>query len=242
MKLACPHCHKELELALVSPGSVHASRGYLDPVSSVPPAPKKKAKHCACGHDAHEGKCPHGAGGIFGGCPCTGQHTRARKTVDSRTGEEPAMGSGERSILQTIAQLGTPTSVHLTISTGYKRSTRDAYLARLTKRGYVERHGGTWSATREGVKAAGPFDPLPTGDRLRLHHLERLPEGESTVLAFVCRFFPDPVRRDTISDATGYKRSTRDAYVHRLLARKLLHEGHEPGEVQASPTLFDGGT
>lgn len=50
--------------------------------------------------------------------------------------------------------------------------------------------------------------------------------------------WPDGVARDDISDATGYKRSTRDTYLQRLRARKLVTNEHE---TRAADNLFDEG-
>jgi hypothetical protein len=46
------------------------------------------------------------------------------------------------------------------------------------------------------------------------------------------------VPRDDLGEAIGYKRSSRDTYLQRLAARKLV-EVVGPGEVRASPILFD---
>jgi hypothetical protein len=73
----------------------------------------------------------------------------------------------------------------LTVVTGYKRSSRDAYVQRLRERGYVGHEGDRIVATRDGIVALGPdYEPLPTGTVLREHVLERLPEGERRILEF----------------------------------------------------------
>lgn len=46
-----------------------------------------------------------------------------------------------------------------------------------------------------------------------------------------------PVERDIIDKLTGYKRSSRDAYLSRLTARRLV-ESVGRGEVRASAELF----
>jgi len=43
--------------------------------------------------------------------------------------------------------------------------------------------------------------------------------------------------REQISEATDYKRSSRDSYLQRLTARELIH--HATGSPTASPDLFD---
>lgn len=91
----------------------------------------------------------------------------------------------------------------------------------------------------DGIDTLGAdFEPLPTGDELRRHWLERLPQGERIVLEHVVAAYPESIERDEISDATGYKRSSRDTYLQKLIARKLVQaEGR--GRVVASDSLFD---
>lgn len=126
----------------------------------------------------------------------------------------------------------------LSALTGYKRSTRDAYLARLQTKGYVELGGEGMVATQAGIDALGnDYEPLPTGDALREYWLNRLPEGEAAVLKVVMAAHPEPVTREAIDAATPYKRSTRDAYLARLNARRLV-EPIGRGEVRASEALF----
>jgi hypothetical protein len=46
------------------------------------------------------------------------------------------------------------------------------------------------------------------------------------------------INRNDLDEPTGYKRSSRDAYLSRLRARRLV-DVPAPGMVQASETLFD---
>lgn len=238
----CPHCGKVVELTLEAAKPLVVR--LPEPMPSTSKA-KAKAKMCACGHDAakHEdlrGKCTHGAGTAFGGCTCTAFHSRRRTSSHAPVQPAGGIGSGEMAILRAIVQCRSMSSAHLTVMTGYKRSTRDAYLRRLFGRSLVYQDKSVWRATPEGLRAAGPFEPLPTGDALRNYHLDHLPEGEASVLAFVCGHYPDAVDRDAITASTGYKRSTRDAYVRRLLVRKLLHVDANLKGVRASTLLFEG--
>lgn len=93
--------------------------------------------------------------------------------------------------------------------------------------------------TPAGVAALGSYTPMPTGDALRAHYMTPgvLPEGERKVLEVVCGAQMVPVSRETISDVTGFKRSTRDAYVQRLAVRKLV-QTYRDGTVSASGELF----
>ncbi len=147
---------------------------------------------------------------------------------------------GERKVLIAVAQHDGDgvTREQLTVLTGYKRSTRDAYIYRLTVAGLIDSSGSSIVATPSGISALGnDFEPLPTGDALRDYHLQRLPEGERRVLEILVEHFPRSIAREEIDARTDYKRSSRDAYLHRLTARKLV-EASGRGEVRASSTLF----
>ncbi|WP_020699569.1 helicase HerA domain-containing protein [Reyranella massiliensis] len=157
----------------------------------------------------------------------------------STTGERgPILPRGEKACMICIAQQpGGATREQLTVVTGYKRSSRDAYLQRLREKGYIEQGGDRLTATTAGIEALGAdYAPLPTGQALRDFHLQRLPEGERRVLACLIDAYPDGLARDAIDESTGYKRSSRDAYIQRLSARQLVTTGG--GSVRASDILF----
>ncbi|HTU60876.1 MAG TPA: DUF87 domain-containing protein [Polyangiales bacterium] len=165
--------------------------------------------------------------------------TISRSNNVSKTPSEGSLPDGERKILIATAQHQQGvTREQLTILTGYKRSTRDAYIQRLRSRGYLDDVSGNVTATPEGIAALGcGYSPLPTGSALRDHWLRRLPSGESAVLSVLVEAFPDAVSRDDISQATGFKRSTRDAYLQRLGTRKLAATVRDG--IVASDVLFD---
>jgi hypothetical protein len=152
-------------------------------------------------------------------------------------------GVGERRVLAAIAQhdgTGGLRRDQLTVLTGYKRSTRDAYLQRLRVVGLVVENGGSARATPEGFASLGDdFELLPTGDALLEHWRHRLPQGELAVLECVVAAWPEAIDRAAIEETTGFKRSTRDAYLQRLRSRRLIEE-IERGRVKASAQLFDG--
>ena len=153
---------------------------------------------------------------------------------------DSSIPKGQVAVLTACAQTANGcTRNQLTVLTGYKRSTRDAYIQRLREAGLVELDGGRIIATREGVGALGTFDPLPTGAALRAHWLTdgRLPYGERSILKVVVEAWPDGMPRQVIEDATGFKRSTRDAYIQRLRARELVDV--KGGEIRAAAGLFD---
>lgn len=152
---------------------------------------------------------------------------------------ESSLPSGERVCLIACAQRSNgATRAQVTIDTGYKRATRDAYILRLKGRGYVDQAGDRVVATPAGIAALGTaYEPLPTGDALREVVLSRLPEGERKVLQSLISAYPQPVARETLEAETGYKRATRDAYILRLRVRELV-ETTGAGYVKASDDLF----
>lgn len=163
------------------------------------------------------------------------------RAVPVQTSADPAtpLGAGERKMLTAIGQHATGvTREQLTVLTGYKRSSRDTYLQRLTQRGLAVAEGGQLRITEAGLAVLGPFEPLPTGSALCRHWLERLPQGERVILEGLCQAWPHAVTRERIGEITGYQRSSRDTYLQRLAARRLIVVRGR-GEVQASPELFD---
>lgn len=145
---------------------------------------------------------------------------------------------GEQIILRAIAQY--PEGAQrdqLTVLTGYKRSTRDAYIQRLREKEFVVENGSAVLATVAGIAALGSsYEPLPTGEALQEYWLNRLPEGERKIFAALLRT-PAGLSRESLEEATGYKRSTRDAYIQRLQSRRLV-EIVGRGEVKPSENLF----
>lgn len=150
------------------------------------------------------------------------------------------LGKGEVRILTAVAQYPEgATREQLTILTGYRRSSRDTYLQRLRQAGLVDDGGGMLVATDAGVAFLGPdFEPLPTGEALREYWMARLPEGERRILAVLIGEYPKAVERLTLDGVTGYKRSSRDTYIQRLLARRLV-EAVGRGEIKAAGMLFE---
>ena len=158
---------------------------------------------------------------------------RAAKRVASAS-SRPARG--ERAIMIAVAQYPEGCDrPQLSILTGYKRSTRDAYVQRLEKRGFVRIDGDRVLRTAEGVTWLGTdYEPLPTGPDLRDHWIERLPEGESVLLGILVGSYPRWVTNDVLTESTGYKRSTRDAYLQRLEARKLVERRRNEARVASA--------
>lgn len=167
--------------------------------------------------------------------------TQHRTPPPARTPREGAgqnLPQGEKATLIVAAQIGTATREQVGILTGYKRSSRDAFISRLVTKGFLDVSGGQISATDAGLEALGSdYEPLPTGDALREYWLNRLPEGESKVLRILIERYPGPVGREEFDELTGYKRSSRDAFISRLATRKLV-VSERRGGVSAAEHLF----
>jgi hypothetical protein len=74
---------------------------------------------------------------------------------------------GEKAVLIAAAQFGTVEREQLTVLTGYKRSSRDAYIQRLREKGLITVNGGSIDPTEAGLAALpADYEPLPSGDDL----------------------------------------------------------------------------
>lgn len=151
-----------------------------------------------------------------------------------------SLGRGERVILIAVAQhraQGGVSAEQLTVLTGYKRSSRNTFLGRLAAHGLVAWED-TITVTDAGVAMIGPdFQPLPTGAELRAYWLAKLGGGEKKILEVLVEAYPGAVGREDLTTATGYKRSSRNTFLQRLGARKLVLETGD--DVRASDLLFE---
>jgi uncharacterized protein len=160
-----------------------------------------------------------------------------QKHIPQKTNSNGSLPPGERAVLIAAAQFNGVDRDQLSVLTGYKRSSRDAYIQRLREKGYVEVSGQTIAITDAGNGALPPdYEPLPTGRAIQNYWLERLPEGERRILSELISAFPNYMPRSDLDDATGYKRSSRDAYLQRMKARRLVEMAG--ATVRASQELF----
>ena len=144
---------------------------------------------------------------------------------------------GEKAVLIAAAQFGSVEREQLTVLTGYKRSSRDAYIQRLREKGLIAVNGGAVEPTQAGLAALpADYEPLPSGSDLQEFWRGRLPEGERRVLDVLIAAFPASVARSDIDAATGYQRSSRDAYLQRMKAKRLWEP--DGSGVRASEALF----
>jgi len=155
-----------------------------------------------------------------------------------KTRDPNGLPVGERTVLTAVAQHGGLDRAHLTILTGYKKSSRNAYIQRLQQKGYVEDNGDLVTPTQEGMTALGQYEQIPRGGQaLREFYQQKLPVGEWTVLKVLLDAQGAPVGREAIGEATGYQKSSRNAYLQRLAARQLVTTAGRD-MVQAAEVLF----
>lgn len=146
---------------------------------------------------------------------------------------------GERAILAAAIQFqgaGVERD-RLSVLTSYKKSSRDAYIARALTRGLIELRGKKIFPTQAGIDALPNVEALPTGEALQEYWMKNLPEGERKILQILIDAYPDSIRRDSIDEQTSYKKSSRDAYLARMQAKYLIQAAN--GMVAASDLLFD---
>lgn len=169
----------------------------------------------------------------------------AKRDTPGRATDETIepLPAGERRVLSAIAQHDKGvTRAQLTILTGYKKSTRDLYLQKLTAKGLIEHHTKLRDvlivAVAKGIAWLGDdYDPLPRGRKLLAYWLEHLPRGERAILDTLTRDrMPVIIPRDSLTELTGYQKSTRDLYLQKLTARCLVSS--TPNGIQAVPELF----
>ena len=93
------------------------------------------------------------------------------------------------------------------------------------------------TATDDGVSALPDAEPLPRGEDLQRFWLNKLPQGERLIPEQLIEVYPDPLGRDELTTRTGFKRSTRDAYLYRM-ANKQLVTGVQLRPGQSEEDLF----
>lgn len=166
------------------------------------------------------------------------QRDRAMQPTDLANNGD--IGKGERIVLTAIAQHDAGvTREQLTVLTGYKATSRNTYIQRLSSKWLVAGAGNDRIvATEAGIAALGPdYEPLPTGQDLRNYWLARLSGGERTFLELLIRHYPNALDREALDEPTGYKATSRNTYLQRLAARELI-ESVDRSKVKASDRLF----
>ena len=142
--------------------------------------------------------------------------------------EDRGLAKGELKVLTAIAQhRDGVTRAQLTLLTGYRETSLRTYLGKLFAKGSLQMApGGFLGASPEGVALLGPnFERLPTGGALRAYWLEKLPAGETKVLAAVVERYPVGIERAELMAKTGYRETSLRTYLGKLRARRLVQTG-----------------
>jgi len=149
-----------------------------------------------------------------------------------------SIGKGEKAVLIALAQFRDGLSrTQISVMIQYAKSSRDAYIHRLKEKGLVTTEDKI-KITETGIELLGnDYKPLPVGDELREHWLNTLPQGEKVMLDLICSVYPNSITRDNLAGKSGYAKSSRDAYLHRMLNKEII-EIVNRGEVKASESLF----
>lgn len=145
--------------------------------------------------------------------------------------------SSEHNILVNVYQYGGLTRNQLTTIIGLKRSTRDAYVARLTGKGLLTVEGDKLVASGDFESHVGNIELVKMGSQLLQHWIEKSPKSESEILAFIANN-NDATNRNLIGKHFDYKESTRNAYIARLKGKNLITEDSS-GSIWLAPELVD---
>lgn len=217
--------------------AIHVSKGVSDRTLAALAKMAERAHEVLQALRAHREPIPLPRAPVFHPSSPSTSGTKVRRLIVQQGGAL-ALPKGEAKVLTAIAQHDAGvTREQLTVLTGYRRSTRDTYVQRLRGRGLINDVGGQLFATQAGVASLpASFEPLPTGAELRAHWLRELPDGEQRLLEILVDAYPRSVEREQLSAKTGYARSSRDTYLQRLSARKLITTTR--GDVRASEELF----
>jgi DNA helicase HerA-like ATPase len=159
-------------------------------------------------------------------------------------GEAPKLGPGERKCMVAIAQYGDDgvTKTVLSQLTAFARSTRDKYVQKLRSAGYVIEEGERVIRTDEGVAWIGDdYEELPTGDALYVYWMKKLPNGEARILELAHDRYPTAVTKEDVGAELKFARSTRDKYIQKLGAKRVVIETtlHNEPAIKMSDVLAD---
>jgi hypothetical protein len=111
------------------------------------------------------------------------------------------------------------------------------YLGRARADGWIAGSRQRLEITVDGIKALGPYDPLPEGPALRDYWLGELGQsGAARMLRALAEVYPKGLTREALGEAAGISSSsgTFTTYLGRLRALELI-EGR--GELRMSEEL-----
>lgn len=169
--------------------------------------------------------------------PCPVPVARAKANGHARGAK---MGKAERTILTALAQYPqgrTKTQVAILGSYSVSGGGFNNALGALRSQGYIEGGGEHLTITPAGIKALGPFQPLPRGRALLDHWMRQLPKAERTILSTVAAHYPRALSKEQIAGATDYEAAGGgfNNALGRLRSLELITRGQD---IRASDALF----
>lgn len=156
--------------------------------------------------------------------------------ISSNGDADSSLSKGELSILRVAVQFGSVTQEQIAVLTGYKATSRREYSRSLIAKGMCERSGDSLKPTEEGIAAAGDVELPPQGEELIGWWRSRLSGGELVIFDALVANNGEPVSKEAIQEATGYKATSVREYTRQLAARKIVESVR--GGAKAAPMLF----
>jgi uncharacterized protein len=126
---------------------------------------------------------------------------------DSDTNAQ-VLSAAQRKILTALAQTptGIPNAQRLAALSGYTVNGHfKNMVGQLRTAGHVTPAGTLpIQITEDGLKALGPFDPLPTGEELRQYWLRRVGTSKARLLEALFKRYPEPLTTPELAEHANY--------------------------------------
>jgi hypothetical protein len=154
---------------------------------------------------------------------------------------DSSVGKCERAILMVLAQRDQATSknqVAILSSYSVKSSGFNNGISKLRVSGYITGSGDALEITEQGKAVLGPYDPLPTGEALHRHWLDKLGKCEAAILAFLIAQAPNTRTRSEIAEATSYSVQS-SGFNNGLSKLRVLQLIEGKTDMKASGSLFE---
>jgi hypothetical protein len=163
-----------------------------------------------------------------------------QRTMLQGSGPGIAMSKAERLILTALAQYPqgrTKAQVAILCEYAVNGGGFNNALGSLRSKDHIER-GEPLMITQSGVTALGSFHPLPHGDALLRHWLEKLGKAERLILEHLATIYPKDSTKEQLGAATNYEPAGGgfNNALGRLRALELISPAGRP--LKASDDLF----
>lgn len=152
-------------------------------------------------------------------------------------GGNHSLKTGEKAVLNVIAQYDGAENETIQVLTGYKATSRYEYVKALKFKGYVVDSGGKLFATQEGITALGSdYEPLPQGYELQEYWKNRLSGGELVIFNLLLEAYPATYTKNDLIETSNYKGTSIYEYCKKLISRRIIT--NEKGNYKISEKLF----